>query len=156
MRFYSRIYSIYGKKDTIKIGWEHNHFHNNYKYAHRVINSSKKLDYLVLVSSDLLKYYKKQLVELHETQKKKDEHESDNKNEEYSSNISETSENGGYSSSKSNEEKEKEEEKKIKEIEGFSIAKITISNLITAFLTDVNIDKNFLVDKIIFYEMKIL
>ena len=41
-------------------------------------------------------------------------------------------------------------------LEGFSIAKITISNLITAFLTDVNIDKNFLVDKIIFYEMKIL
>ena len=28
-----------------------------------------------------MKYYKKQLVELHETQKKKDEHESDNKNE---------------------------------------------------------------------------
>ena len=64
-----------------------------------------------------MKYYKKQLVELHEVQKKKDEHESDNKNEEYSSNISETSENGDYSSSKSNEEKEKEEEKNTKEIE---------------------------------------
>lgn len=53
--------SIYGKKNTIKIGWEHNHFHNNYKYANKVINSSKKLDYLVLVSSDLLKYYKKEM-----------------------------------------------------------------------------------------------
>ena len=53
--------SIYGKKKTIKIGWEHNHFHNNYKYAHKVINSAKKLDYLVLVSSDLLKYYKKEM-----------------------------------------------------------------------------------------------
>ena len=41
-------------------------------------------------------------------------------------------------------------------LEGFSIAKITISNLITAFLTEVNIDKKFLSDKIIFYEMKIL
>ena len=49
--------SLYGKKNTIKIGWEHNHFHNDYKYAHKVINSAKKLDYLVLVSSDLLKYY---------------------------------------------------------------------------------------------------
>ena len=53
--------SLYGKKKTIKIGWEHNHFHNNYKYAHKVINSAKKLDYLVLVSSDLLKYYKKEM-----------------------------------------------------------------------------------------------
>ena len=53
--------SLYGKKNTIKIGWEHNHFHNDYKYAHKVINSAKKLDYLVLVSSDLLKYYKKEM-----------------------------------------------------------------------------------------------
>ena len=51
--------SIYGRNNVLKIGWEHNHFHNNYKYAHRVVNSAKKLDYLVLVSSDLLKYYKK-------------------------------------------------------------------------------------------------
>ena len=41
-------------------------------------------------------------------------------------------------------------------LEGFSIAKITISNLINAFLTEFNIDNNYLVDKIIFYEMKIL
>lgn len=53
--------SIYGKNNTLKIGWEHNHFHDNYKYAHRVVNSARKLDYLVLVSSDLLKYYKKKM-----------------------------------------------------------------------------------------------
>ena len=41
-------------------------------------------------------------------------------------------------------------------LEGFSIAKITITNLINAFLTEFNIDKENLVDKIIFYEMKIL
>ena len=53
--------SLYGRKDIIRIGWEHNHFHNNYKYAHKIINSAKKLDYLVLVSSDLLKYYKNKM-----------------------------------------------------------------------------------------------
>ena len=41
-------------------------------------------------------------------------------------------------------------------LEGFSIAKITITNLINAFLTEFNINKEYLVDKIIFYEMKIL
>ena len=41
-------------------------------------------------------------------------------------------------------------------LEGFSIAKITITNLISAFLTEFNIDKKDLTNKIIFYEMKIL
>ena len=41
-------------------------------------------------------------------------------------------------------------------LEGFSIAKITISNLISAFLNEFNINREYLVDKIIFYEMKIL
>ena len=41
-------------------------------------------------------------------------------------------------------------------LEGFSIAKITISNLINAFLNEFNIDKEYLKNKIIFYEMKIL
>ena len=41
-------------------------------------------------------------------------------------------------------------------LEGFSIAKITIENLISAFLTEFGMDKKCLGDKIIFYEMKIL
>jgi hypothetical protein len=41
-------------------------------------------------------------------------------------------------------------------LEGFSIAKITIANLISAFLTEFGMDKKCLGDKIIFYEMKIL
>ena len=51
----------YGKKDTIKIGWEHNHFHENYKYAGNVSRSARGLDYLVLVSSELQKFYAKEL-----------------------------------------------------------------------------------------------
>lgn len=54
--------SLYGRNDILKIGWEHNHFHDNYKYAHRIIRSAKKLDYLVLVSMDLLNFYKCKMV----------------------------------------------------------------------------------------------
>ena len=42
---------------VITIGWEHNHFHNNMKYAKKVINSVKNLDYFVLVSRSLRDYY---------------------------------------------------------------------------------------------------
>ena len=51
----------YGKTDTLKIGWEHNHFHENYKYANNISRSARGLDYLVLVSSELQKFYAKQL-----------------------------------------------------------------------------------------------
>lgn len=53
--------SGYGKADTLKIGWEHNHFHDNYKYANNISRSAKRLDYLVLVSSELQKFYAKEL-----------------------------------------------------------------------------------------------
>ena len=51
----------YGKSDVLKIGWEHNHFHENYKYANNVSRSARGLDYLVLVSSELQKFYAKEL-----------------------------------------------------------------------------------------------
>ena len=41
-------------------------------------------------------------------------------------------------------------------LEGFSIAKITISSLIEAFLSEFKIQKKDLIDKISFYEMKII
>ncbi len=53
--------SGYGKDDVIKIGWEHNHFHDNYRYANNVSRSAKNLDYFVLVSSELQKFYAKEL-----------------------------------------------------------------------------------------------
>ena len=51
----------YAPKKALKIGWEHNHFHENYKYANNVSRSARKLDYLVLVSSELQKFYSKEL-----------------------------------------------------------------------------------------------
>lgn len=52
----------YGKEDTLKIGWEHNHYHNDFKYAANITRSNKNLDYLVLVSNSLRKYYAKELL----------------------------------------------------------------------------------------------
>ena len=51
----------YGKSDTIKIGWEHAHYHGNMKYADNIVRCSKKLNYLVLVSNNLKKYYYEEL-----------------------------------------------------------------------------------------------
>ena len=53
--------SAYGKDGVLKIGWEHNHFHENYKYANNVSRSVKRLDYFVLVSSELQKFYANEL-----------------------------------------------------------------------------------------------
>ena len=57
--------SGYGKSNVVKIGWEHNHHHNNEKYAVDVVRSSKKLDYFVLVSKDLKRYYTRKLRKYH-------------------------------------------------------------------------------------------
>ena len=51
----------YAPPNVVKIGWEHNHHHNNERYAVDVVRSSKKLDYFVLVSKDLKKFYTKKL-----------------------------------------------------------------------------------------------
>lgn len=51
----------YARDEILKIGWEHNHFHDDIKYATNITNSSKKLDFLVLVSSELQKYYENRL-----------------------------------------------------------------------------------------------
>ena len=58
----NEIASIYGSDEALKIGWEHNHHHNNNKYITDVIRSTKNLDYLVLVSKDLKRFYQRKLV----------------------------------------------------------------------------------------------
>lgn len=49
----------YGNTKILKIGWEHNHYHGNMKYANKIVKCTKKLDYLVLVSKDLKEFYEK-------------------------------------------------------------------------------------------------
>jgi len=51
----------YGKKDALKIGWEHNHHNNNKRYIKKVTGSVQKLDYLVLVSKELTEFYAEKL-----------------------------------------------------------------------------------------------
>lgn len=51
----------FASNNIIKIGWEHNHYHNNMKYAYKVIDSCKNLDYLVLVSNSLKEFYSNEL-----------------------------------------------------------------------------------------------
>lgn len=53
--------SKYGKKEVLKIGWEHNHHHGNKKYIHKLVKSVYGLDYFVLVSKDLTQFYTSKL-----------------------------------------------------------------------------------------------
>lgn len=52
----------FAKESVLKIGWEHNHYHNDMKYAIDVVRSCKNLDYFVLVSNDLYEFYQKKLI----------------------------------------------------------------------------------------------
>ena len=52
----------YGREETLKIGWEHNHYHGDFKYAETITRSNKNLDYLVLVSDSLREFYAKKLI----------------------------------------------------------------------------------------------
>ena len=49
--FLNDLLGEYGPKSAVKIGWEHNHYHDNMKYAIDVIKSARRLDYFVLVSN---------------------------------------------------------------------------------------------------------
>lgn len=54
---------MYGKKKAYKIGWEHNHHHQDVEYANGVVHSCSNLDALVLVSDSLRNFYKKKMRE---------------------------------------------------------------------------------------------
>ena len=51
----------YAKEGVVKIGWEHNHFHGNMKYANKITKYARRLDYFVLVSKELRDYYSSRL-----------------------------------------------------------------------------------------------
>ncbi|MDD3341132.1 MAG: glycosyltransferase [Bacilli bacterium] len=53
----------HGKKDAIKIGWEHNHHNGDEKYIQRVVSSTQDLDYLILVSKELQQFYEKRMTD---------------------------------------------------------------------------------------------
>lgn len=47
----------YGRKETFKIGWEHNYHNQNQKFIKKVTHSVQKLDRFVLVSKELKEFY---------------------------------------------------------------------------------------------------
>ncbi len=53
---FNKLLSKY-KNNQLTIGWEHNHYHGNMKYARKIVNSVKNLDYFVLVSNNLKEFY---------------------------------------------------------------------------------------------------
>ncbi len=53
----------YGRKKAYKIAWEHNHHHQDMKYANKVVDSCKRIDSLVLVSDSLRNFYKRKMKE---------------------------------------------------------------------------------------------
>lgn len=58
---FNNILSKYGKRGVYKIGWEHNHYHDDERYAKKVVDSAKELDAFVLVSEGLREFYNKEL-----------------------------------------------------------------------------------------------
>lgn len=53
--------SYFVNKKIKKIAWEHNHHNNNRRYVSALVNSCKKMNYLVTVSKELRDYYAKYL-----------------------------------------------------------------------------------------------
>ena len=53
---FNKLLSKY-KKNQLTIGWEHNHYHGDMKFAKKIVNSVKALDYFVLVSNNLKEFY---------------------------------------------------------------------------------------------------
>lgn len=54
---FNDLVSKYAKDDVLKIAWEHNHYHGDLAYADRIVYSVRNMDYLVLVSKELLEFY---------------------------------------------------------------------------------------------------
>lgn len=58
---FNRWLGEYGNKKSYRIGWEHNHHHQDEKYIKTLVSSCQKLDKLVVVSDSLRSFYKKEL-----------------------------------------------------------------------------------------------
>lgn len=54
---YNQLVGKYANHNTLKIGWEHSYHNDNKKYIKKVISSTQNLNYFVLVSNTLYKFY---------------------------------------------------------------------------------------------------
>lgn len=60
---YNLIIGKYASNESLKIGWEHKYHNNNKKYIKKVIASTINLDYFVLISNFLYKFYSERVVD---------------------------------------------------------------------------------------------
>ena len=54
---FNELVTKYAKDKVLKIAWEHNHYHGDLDYADKIVYSVRNMDYLVLVSKELLEFY---------------------------------------------------------------------------------------------------
>lgn len=54
---FNELVTKYAKDNVLKIAWEHNHYHGDLAYADKIVYSVRNMDYLVLVSKELLEFY---------------------------------------------------------------------------------------------------
>ncbi|MCR5787880.1 MAG: glycosyltransferase [Bacilli bacterium] len=59
--YHNSLLSKYGKDNTLKIAWEHNHHQGNQQYINKLVKSCSNVDKLVLVSNELYEDYKKNM-----------------------------------------------------------------------------------------------
>lgn len=62
---YNELVGKYANSNTLKIGWEHSYHNDNKKYIKKVVDSTKNLDYFVLVSNVLYNFYSELMVDKH-------------------------------------------------------------------------------------------
>lgn len=60
---YNFLIGKYANNNILKIGWEHSYHNNDKKYINKVLQSTNNLDYFVLVSNVLYKFYSELLVD---------------------------------------------------------------------------------------------
>lgn len=58
---YNRWLGKYGNKQSLKIGWEHNHHNNDEKFIQKIVDSVQGLDKFVLVSEELRDFYQERI-----------------------------------------------------------------------------------------------
>ena len=59
--FHNKLVGKFANKKIIKIATEHNYHNNNIRYVNKIVNSVKKMNYLVVVSKNLQEYYSKKI-----------------------------------------------------------------------------------------------
>jgi len=59
--FHNKLVGKYAKENIVKIATEHNHHNDDSKYINKIIKSLKNINYFIVVSKDLKKFYQNKI-----------------------------------------------------------------------------------------------